>query len=190
MKLGLDVTNTSKELAKHCLPVTAETRLDATHSLSCFPVNLHCTVSMGTKGLECKTQKYKKTHNDLNEILYTLLKPAWTTDNRKNEKKKCLAAIHSFASDWRVIKNQLPLLSVTTITITVTYSSFLCLKLFFSLKAILFDLRLSFFFRLFQTPVLTCRGHISFHNTAKCLQELPINYFSLCADNELKFFPE
>lgn len=98
MKLGLDVTNTLKELAKHCLPVTAETRLDATHSLSCFPVNLHCTVSMGTKGLECKTQKYKKTHNDLNEILYILLKPAWTTDNRKNEKKKCLAAIHSFAS--------------------------------------------------------------------------------------------
>lgn len=60
MKLGLDVTHTSKELAKHCVSVTAKARLDATHSLSRFPVNLHCTVSMGTEGLECSTQTYKK----------------------------------------------------------------------------------------------------------------------------------
>lgn len=60
MKLGLDVTYTSKEITKHCLSVTAVARLDATHSLSRFPVNLHCTVSMGTEGLERKTQKYRK----------------------------------------------------------------------------------------------------------------------------------
>lgn len=45
-----------------------------------------------------------------------------------------------------------------SVDIAVTYSSFLRLKLFFSLKAILFNLRLSFFFRLFQTPVFACRG--------------------------------
>lgn len=71
MKLRLDVTHVSKELAKHCLAVTAVTRLDTTHSLGRFPVNLHCAVSMGTESLERRHRRTKKLHNDSSENYHT-----------------------------------------------------------------------------------------------------------------------
>lgn len=49
VKLRLDVADTSQQLAQDCLPVTAVTVLDATHSLHGVTVHLHSAVTMGTK---------------------------------------------------------------------------------------------------------------------------------------------
>ena len=61
MKLWLDVTDVSQQLAQHRLPVTTVTGLDTTHSLSGVAVHLHRTVAMGTKGLIIKNVRITQT---------------------------------------------------------------------------------------------------------------------------------
>lgn len=64
VKLWLDVTDVTQQLAQHRLPVSTVTCLDATHSLGRVAVHLHSTVAMGTESLGAGSQRYE-LHEDI-----------------------------------------------------------------------------------------------------------------------------
>lgn len=54
VELGLDLADVPQQLVEHSVSVGPVAGVDATHPLCRVAVHLHCTVAMGTKGLEAQ----------------------------------------------------------------------------------------------------------------------------------------